>query len=398
MSPFLLVRVLAFIPSFFGSTGDAVNERQLLIALTKKVDKCYVVTLIGFKQLLTKRRTVLKLQRPKNLTIIPIPVPQVHPLTTFLAMVSISCFMSIIVASLNALGRMKTDLIYTRTSFFSIGFLTFKSSAKKTIVKIPSITEEELIVSIPMKLLIRKLASFLDRLALAKARKIAVHDILFYKKFVRLRSLKHNDEPLEIPPGVDLNLIRKARSLEGRWPMRNSTNIGFLGSLTWWQGADILIQAIALIKNNYPQIRLYFIGDGELRPEIEKMCVALNIPYTVTGFLPHEEALKYLKIIDVMVMPRRKTMTTESVIPLKLIESWAMRVPVIVTAHEVLKHKYKDGEDVLYVEPFPKDVANKISLLLSNKSLREKLSSRGVLLAREFSYDAIANTILKSLR
>lgn len=390
------MRVLAVIPSFFGSTGDAVNERQLLIALAKKVDKCYVVTLIGFKQLITKRRVELKVQRPQNLMITSIPVPQLHPLIICLAMVNLSCFMSILIILLNTLGRIKIDLIYIRTTFLSMGFLTFKSLAKKTIVKIPAVTEEELRVGGVIKLLIKKLASLLDRLSLAKARKIAVHDMLFYKKLVRLRYLKHKDKPLEIPPGVNLSLIRKVRNLVNREKMQNSINIGFLGALTWWQGADILIKAIAILKNNHPKIRLYFIGDGELRSEIIKMCTAFGIPHKITGFLPHQEALKYLGMLDIMVMPRRRTVTTESVMPLKLIEAWAMGVPVIVTSHEVLKYRYKDREDVLYVEPCAEDVANKISLLLLDSKLSKKLAKRGPLLAENFNYDKIVNMILES--
>lgn len=368
------------------------------MAIAKKIEKCYVVTFVGFKQFLTKRRMDLKLRRLNNLTVIPIPIPQAHPLILFLAMVCLSCFISVSIVLLNALGRMKMNLIYTRNSFLSIGFLTFRSLAEKTIVKISAITEEELMVGSTMKFLIGKLSSLLDRLALAKAKKVAVHNILFYKKLVRIRSFKNFNNCIEVPPGVDLNLIRKLRDQMVSEPMRSSINIGFLGSLKWWQGADVVVQAIALLKNHLPRIRLYFIGDGELKYEIEKMCKALNISYKVTGYLPHEEAIKYLRILDIMVMPRKRTITTESVIPLKLIESWAFGIPVIVTAHEALTNRYRDCEDLLYVEPVPEEVASKILLLLSNKPLREKLSRRGVFLAEEFSYDNIAKTILKSIK
>lgn len=392
-----MIRVLAVVPSFFGATGDAVNERQLLIAISKKVEKCYVITFIGFEQILTKS---FKLQHPHNLTIIPIPIPPAHPLIAYLARVCLSCFISISVVLLNTLGKMKMDLIYTRTSSLSIGFLTFRSLAEKTIVKIADISEEELMIGRVMKLLIRKLVSLLDRAALAKAKRVAVHNILFCNKLVRLRSFRNINKCIETPPGVDLDLIRKLRNQVNRELMLNSINIGFLGSLVWWQGADILVQAIALLRNHLPRIRLYFIGDGDskLKYEIEKICKASNITYKITGYLPHEEALKYLRTLDIMVMPRRRTINTESIIPLKLIESWAMGVPVIATSHEVLKHKYRDGEDLLYVEPCPEDVASKILLLFSNRALREKLSKKGVFLANEFDYDAIANTILKSIR
>ncbi|MEM1725435.1 MAG: glycosyltransferase family 4 protein [Thermoplasmata archaeon] len=392
------MKILALIPSFYGSSGEAVNERQLIIALSRKAEKIYVVTFIGLKQIFTKRRSELKIQIPSNLKIVSIPFPLVHPLIACTAMFGVSCFTAILMIVLNMIGKMSIDIIYIRNSFLSAGFLTFNSLSKKTIVKIHSIIEEEILANKIIKHIIKKLAISLDRLALTKARKIAVHSLLFYKKLVKLRLAKHYDKPIEIPPGVDLYLIRKIKKIVKQKKEQNLISIGFIGTLTWWQGAEILVQAVAFLRTKYPEIKLYFVGDGELRAKIERKCKVLNVPYEITGFLPHEEALKYLVSLDVVVIPRLRTITTESTIPLKLIESWAMGVPIIMTAHEALKQKYKDGEDLLYVEPNPIDVAKKISVLLKNKELREKLSKRGIKHAEKFSYELIANRIIESMK
>jgi glycosyltransferase involved in cell wall biosynthesis len=391
------MRVLALTPSFFGRTGDAINERQLLMALAKKVEKCYIVTFIGFKQIFTKRRTELKVNLPKNITIIPVPLPQVHILMVYFAMTSISCLTSIIGLMLNALK--KIDSVYIRNPFFSMGFLTFQSLAKKTVVKIPAMIEDEIPNEGITKFLIKKVVPFLERLVLAKAKKVAVNGRPLYEELVRRRSFRHKDEPLEIPPGVDLNLIEKVKSQVDRTSPRNTINVGYLGSFSWWQGVDILVQAVALLRETVPNIKLFLIGDGELRPLIEKMCKTSNILYEITGFLPHEEALRHLAMLEVLVLPSKRMTTRESIIPIKVIEAWALGIPVVVTKHYVyLVNKIKDFEDVIFCEPEPRNVANALLTILADGKLKKKLEKNGPQLAMQFNYDQIAEKLLSALR
>ncbi|MEM4467003.1 MAG: glycosyltransferase [Nitrososphaerota archaeon] len=390
------MRILALIPSFFGSTGDAVNERQLLMALARKAKKCYIITFIGFKQIFTKRRAELKIAIPKNITLIPFLLPHAHILLTYLVMAGVSCFISILALMLNAL--MKIDLVYIRTSPLSIGFLTFRSLARKSIVKIPAIIEDEIPDEGITKSLIGKLISFMDRLVLASARRVAVNSKTFYNELVRRRRFKHKDEPLEVPPGVNLNSIQKVKSQTDKKVSTNVIKVGYVGLLTWWQGVDLLVQAIALLKGKFSNLKLIIIGDGELRPLIEKMCKTLGIAYEITGFLPHEEALRRFAMLDVLVLPSRKMTSTECNIPIKVIEAWALGIPVIVTKHRVfLEYGIMDLEDVIYCEPQSLSVANAILTLLNESVLREKLKINGLKLAIRFDYDKITQFLLRSV-
>jgi len=117
----------------------------------------------------------------------------------------------------------------------------------------------------------------------------------------------------------------------------------------------------------------------------------------ITGFLSHDDALKYLSTFDVMVLPRLKMASTESILPLKVMEAWALGVPVIVTRHKVFHEKYRDFEDIVYCETEPQDIARAILVLLKNKELRFKLTKRGPELATEFSYKIIADKIIEEL-
>jgi len=389
------MRVLALLPSFYGRGGAAVNERQLVEALASKVEKCYVVTFVGFTQVFTEKREELKINLPKNVVVIPLPLPEVNALLVHLAMIAVSCLAGGITTIISMLR--KIDLIYVRGSFLATGFLTFRSLAKKTIVKMPAIIEDEMPTTGVSRFFIGKIAPLMDRLVLARSKKIAVNSRTFYNELVRRRSFIHNDTPLIIPAGVNLSLIDKVKRQISKTPLKNTVDVGYLGSLSWWQGVEILVQAIAILKGKVPNIRLVIIGGGGSRRSVEELCKSLDISYEITGFIPHEEALKRLRKLDIMVLPRKKTPTTESIIPLKVIEAWALGIPVIVTKHQVfLDNQIKDYEDVIYCEPSPASVANAILKLLTDRVLKKKLEENGPKLAERFDYQKIAERIIKA--
>jgi len=392
------MRVLALVPSFFGPSGDAVNERQLLMTLARRVKRCYIITFIGFKQIFTRRRMELNIPLPKNMILIPLPFPPV----CFVAII-VSCFMSIISLILNMLK--KIDLIYIRSSFLSVGFLTFQSLARKTIVKIPAIIEDEIADRVIIKSLIKKIVSFTDRLVLARAGKVAVNGRPLYYELVRRRSFKHKNEPLEIPPGVNLNLIKSVKDRINEKISPNSSKehyiVGFLGLFTWWQGIDVLVKSIAKLKkmNLEKPVKLLLVGDGPERRRIEDLCKELEIDYEITGFVEHEKALEYLSMLDVLVLPRYKISTTECIIPIKVIEAWALGIPVIVTRHKIFEfYGFKNYEDLVYCEPTPESIAEALAKVLFSANLRKKLSEKGPQIAKHFDYNLISKTIIEVLR
>jgi glycosyltransferase involved in cell wall biosynthesis len=75
-----------------------------------------------------------------------------------------------------------------------------------------------------------------------------------------------------------------------------------------------------------------------------------------------------------------------------------MGVSVIATTHEVFMYMgLRDREDIVFSEPNPEDVANKILIVLKDEELRKRLSEKGPLLAKSYYYDIIASRILREI-
>jgi len=121
------------------------------------------------------------------------------------------------------------------------------------------------------------------------------------------------------------------------------------------------------------------------------------VNYEITGFIERERALEYLSLFDTLVLPSYRISTTESNILIKVIEAWALGIPVIITKHRVfLNSKIKDYEDIIYCEPDPNSVTKAIAIILANESLRRKIQANGLKLAKQFDYDKIAERLLKA--
>jgi glycosyltransferase involved in cell wall biosynthesis len=389
--------IYAVVPSLFGSTGDAVNERQFITTLAEVANvNVKVFTFISLLQAIRERRRLK--QQINELTkrgVTVIPLPMFPYLTTFYSFI-IFHLLSFYLWTKIKLGV--KVLIYVRTSNLALGFLEIPAIAKRSIVKIPAILEDE---NLRISIIERKLFDVFDRKAVSKAGFLAFPSPLMYVVFLRRRRVKPKGHVVYLPPGINLAKITRIKLLE-----RNTNTdklklrICFLGHLEWWQGVDILVKAIAILMRKLHglqgEIELEIIGDGPQRTLIEHLCRAYRVRCEITGYLPHEEALKKLSGCTLLALPRRRSDTTESVVPIKVIEAWALGVPVVVTGHEVFRLlNLKDCEDIVYCEPTPENVAAALEKVLISEELRKKLSERGPQIASYFDYKNIVEKLFK---
>lgn len=112
-----------------------------------------------------------------------------------------------------------------------------------------------------------------------------------------------------VPNGVDLD--RTAPQF-GRTAVLSQQNIPEhyriilqFGRLTKQKGFDILLRAIALLKDHYPDIVFLLAGDGPLRQELEEEARILGIE-SITRFLGHQENIgDLLDAADIVTLSSR---------------------------------------------------------------------------------------------
>ncbi len=384
-------RVLVLIPNFVGYSGDVINEVQLAKNLCRELG-CFVLGFVSILKLPLLKKFIADLRKDKRMqgsTILPLPILRPYSISLLLA----SMLLAPIILILDKLKPIK--FIYVRSSILASVLMLIPSLARKICVKIPAIFEDEEKSLGRLFAFIYKLA---DRLVLDRAGCICIPSPLLLREIALRREVSPKGKVVWVPAGVDREKIENIKKqAHYRINVREEYVVGFVGLIEWWQGVDILVKAVAKIKHSLDKpIKLLIVGDGPERKRIEKLCVELDIDCHITGFVRHEEALRYLLSFDVLVVPRIRSSTTESLIPIKIIEAWALGIPVVVTKHKIYDYiGLKDGEDIVFCEPNPDDVANKILVVLTDKELRKRLSERGPRIAENYFYDRIAGRIFK---
>jgi glycosyltransferase involved in cell wall biosynthesis len=149
------------------------------------------------------------------------------------------------------------------------------------------------------------------------------------------------------------------------------------GTFTERYGVDLLVRAFAAAAASNPRLRLTLLGDGEARPTIERLISELGIAQLVTvseSMIGAEELPVHLAKAHIGIVPNRKNIFTDGILPTKLLEYVAVRIPAIVSRTSAVE-EYFDDSMVRFVEPGSTEaLADAITELAGDADLRLSLS------------------------
>ena len=126
----------------------------------------------------------------------------------------------------------------------------------------------------------------------------------------------------------------------------------YFGTISRRLGIDLVINAIARLIGRIPGLQFVILGDGEDRQEIVRLSGTLGINDAVhlsETYVPHDEILKMLPKMDLVIVPNRKNPATELMLPVKMLEGIAMGLPVVVSRLRTVEYYFSDDQ-VYYFE------------------------------------------------
>ena len=155
--------------------------------------------------------------------------------------------------------------------------------------------------------------------------------------------------------------------------MDTSINICYGGRLSEEKGLLVLLDSWEMIAREYSEAHLWIIGDGIMRPEMEKIISTRGLSgrTTVTGF--KKNVSEFLLSMDMVVLPS----FTENM-PMILLEAMACSIPVIVTDVGGISELVENGEEGLLVKAGDcESLYNGMKTLIDNPELRTKMGLMG---------------------
>lgn len=180
-----------------------------------------------------------------------------------------------------------------------------------------------------------------------------------------------------IPSGVDTIKFSPSRK---RKDLRE-IKILWVGRLGKEKSIDVLLRAFKYVSNRFSNVKLILIGEGPDRERLEGIAKDLKIDAKFFGYVSEENLIKAYREAYLFVSPS----TTETQ-GLSVLEAMSTSCPVIVANSLGLKDFVINGYNGLFFRPKDaKDLARKISLLVKNMRLRERLAKNARKFALEFS-------------
>lgn len=212
-----------------------------------------------------------------------------------------------------------------------------------------------------------------------------------------------------IPLGLDLTPFDNWA--ERREALRNELGIGqqelligIVGRLTEIKNHQMFLEAAALLKNEFLHVRFVIIGDGHLRPALEKLAAQLGLKTQIVFLGLRNDPEYFYPALDIVALTSLNEGT-----PLTLIEAMANARAVAATAVggvvDLLgeAHALPDapssvvlGERGILVRGHdPAAFAQALSVLIKNESLRRELGERGQqFVQKNYSKERLVNDIV----
>ncbi len=166
-------------------------------------------------------------------------------------------------------------------------------------------------------------------------------------------------------------------------PKENSKqNIVLMNIARFWpqKNHKLLIEGFSIAVKEYSNMELWLVGDGPLRPEVEKIVKEKGLSQKVTFLGIQSNIAELLSESDIFVL----TSSWEA-FGLVNVEAMALRKPVIATAVGGIPEIVEDGKTgILVPANDPKALAQAIVKLAKNPALRESMGEEGQSRAVEY--------------
>jgi len=156
-----------------------------------------------------------------------------------------------------------------------------------------------------------------------------------------------------IPNGVDVEAFRpkleyekEAKEIREKLGAANHKIVMYSGYMDTLNGITDLVQLLPEIIRKRQEVYFLFVGYGPEKDRIISLSQKHPRNVKFLAPVPHDKIPVYYQMCDLFLIPRPSTISTETLTPLKLLETMAMEKPVLASnvggIAEVIRHQ-KNG-------------------------------------------------------
>jgi len=175
-------------------------------------------------------------------------------------------------------------------------------------------------------------------------------------------------------------------------------SILYVGRLTARKGLPILMDAVALLREEGVRVAVWLVGKGPLEDQLRRRASRLGLradQVTFHGFVPVHRLLEIYRRSNVVVVPSRY-----EGLPTTLLEAMSCAKPVVAADSPGISEVISHGTDGWLVRPdSAPSLAEGIRVVLEDYDLQRRISSNARLKILEgYTWDAVAQRFLSVAR
>jgi glycosyltransferase involved in cell wall biosynthesis len=158
------------------------------------------------------------------------------------------------------------------------------------------------------------------------------------------------------------------------------------GSLLKRYGIQTLIEAVPMIRRKIPNLRVWVVGDGEYRDELEAMTKAEGIDDIVQfiGWVKHEQVAGHIDRCAQGIVPMLYNQ-----LPNKLFEYVAMGKPCVVGDVPSIRRAFADHEVLYYETGDAKQLAEGVLRIYRDPKSASEMAARAQKTFRKYTWDVM---------
>lgn len=152
------------------------------------------------------------------------------------------------------------------------------------------------------------------------------------------------------------------------------------GGVNYHRGIQTVIEAMPLVAEKIPNIRVWIIGPGSYLENLKRLARELNVEKYVEffGWMPLKDLLINVSKADIALIPHIKSPHTDSTIPHKLFQYMYAGIPILTSncaPLERIVNETKTG--ISFKNQDAESFAEKLLLLLSDEEFRARMPENG---------------------
>jgi glycosyltransferase involved in cell wall biosynthesis len=150
------------------------------------------------------------------------------------------------------------------------------------------------------------------------------------------------------------------------------------GTVAHRYGVDLLLKALALVKQEIPNVHLRIHGRGDFVETVRAIVIQLGLEQQVaitSEFLSPSDLSRLIRSFDLGVVPYRRDVFTDGILPTKLLEYVALGIPAVVAKTRVVSRYFDDNALEFFESENVSDLARHIIRLYRDRERLQQLVS-----------------------